>query len=97
VTGLLLSDLRAELVGLRTLADRSKSDGDALAAFDDRLDDLHARREEVAAGLDELALPAWKTRYGDDLATFEAELDALEPPVPWGSVQKALDARRPDV
>ncbi|MFB6095937.1 MAG: halo transducer protein [Haloferacaceae archaeon] len=89
--GLTLADLRAELADLRTLADRDDEEAPELAdGIEARLEELAARHEALGTRLERLAAPAWRTRYGDRLAAFEAELAAFEPPVDWGAVQTTL-------
>lgn len=113
VIGLTVADLRAELADIRAWTDRADENTDAsdtgaadesdaeaadgLDAIEARLDDVDARREALEARLDDLATPAWHDRYGDRIDGFERDLDALAPPVEWGAVERALEARRNDV
>lgn len=87
VTGLLVEDLRAELVDLRTLAD----DESSFDAHERRLTDLAARRDALATRLDDLARPAWRETHGDRVAAAADRVDSFAPPVDWGAVQTALD------
>lgn len=91
VLDLLVADLDAELADLRDLADRDDvTVPDELAAEVEALDD---RTDALAARLDELADPAWRDRFGEDVASLEAALD-LSPPVEWGAVQRLLEEHR---
>jgi chromosome segregation ATPase len=91
VLDLLVADLRAELADLRELAARDDATvPDDLAA---EIDDLQARTGALARRLDELAEPAWRERFGGDVAALEADLD-LVPPVEWGAVQTRLEEHR---
>lgn len=92
VVDLLVEDLRAELTDLRTLADREEAQvPDALG---DRVAALDRRVEELIDSLAERADPAWRDRYGDDIAAFERDLAAIDPPVDWTRVQRTFDDRR---
>jgi hypothetical protein len=94
VLSLLLADLRAELADLRTLADR---DGAPVrAGLADRLDRTEERVIGVESALDSRADPAWRDRFGDDVAAFEAALSTFEPPIEWGVVDRTLSEHRPD-
>ncbi len=87
VTGLLVEDLRAELVDLRALAD----DGSSFDTHERRLTDLAARRDALVTRLDDLARPAWRETHGDRVAAATDRVDSFDPPVDWGAVQAALD------
>ncbi|WP_115863852.1 halo transducer protein [Halorussus litoreus] len=109
VLGLLLADLRAELADLRTWAERAARDDnraadpaggrmDGLEEMDDleaRLDALGARRSGLGDRLDDLARPAWSARFGDRVASFEAETADLDPPLDWSAVESAFEEHRP--
>lgn len=94
VTELLVADLRAEAADLRNwpggVDDESRLAGVEadIDALDDRLDDLDDR-------LDDLAEPAWRDRYDDGVAAFEAALDEVSPPVDWGALQQLVEERHP--
>jgi uncharacterized protein YhaN len=100
---LLAADVRADLADVRTLAART-DDGDAAAeaaeagvGVDDlsnRLDGLDDDLATVRDRLDAAAEPAWRERHGDAIEAFEADLDGVEPPVDWATVQAALNEAR---
>lgn len=92
VLELLVDDLRAELIDLRTWADRE--DVPFRAGLDERVADVERRSEELADALAERAEPAWRDRFETDLAALERDLDGAEPPVDWERVQGALAERR---
>jgi division protein CdvB (Snf7/Vps24/ESCRT-III family) len=93
--GPLFPDLRAELADLRTWNDRDGIDAaDRTAELERRLDDLHDRWQATGDRLHDVSRPAWRERFGDRLSAFEATLDALEPPIDWGTVQAELDEHR---
>lgn len=94
VLSLLVADLRAELTDLRTWADREG--GAFRAGFAKRVESTERRVAELLDTLDERADPAWRDRFGADLAAFAEDLAAFEPPVDWDRVQGALEARRED-
>ena len=94
VLSLLLADLRAELADLRALADRA--DAPVRAGLADRLDRTEERVIGVESALDSRADPAWRDRFGGDVAAFEAALSTFEPPVEWGVVDRTLSEHRPD-
>lgn len=102
VTDALLADVGAELDDLRTWADRVDIDASARPEVKDfdalagRIDDIDDRRTRLGARLDDLARPAWRDRYGDRLADFEAAIAGFDPPVDWRAVLAELDAHRPD-
>jgi len=92
VVALLVDDLRVECTDLRALADR-----DGAAVPDDlerRVADLDRRTEALTDTLADRAEPAWRDRFGADLAAFEREIDEFDPPVDWERVQNALRERR---
>jgi len=98
VLGLLLADLRAELGDLRTLAERADRDRAGRAAeLGDRLDDLDTRQAGLGDRLEDLARPAWTDRFGDRVASFEAETADMEPPLDWSAVESAFEEHRPAV
>lgn len=70
----------------------------AVMVADARLElaDLDARQESLATRLADLARPAWCDRFGDRLAAFERDVDAVEPPVDWPELQTTLESYRPD-
>lgn len=94
VLSLLTADLRAEHRDLRVLADRS--DDPFRTELGERLDGVEERVAEVESAIDDVADPAWKERFAEDLAALDEELAAFEPPVDWGAVERALEAHRPD-
>lgn len=94
VLSLLLADLRAELADLRALADRA--DAPVRAGLADRLDRTEEHVIGVESALDSRADPAWRDRFGGDVAAFEAALSTFEPPVEWGVVDRTLSEHRPD-
>lgn len=102
VSRLLLDDLRAEVEDLRAWPDPGPDDAhgavdaDGLAALDDRLTTLDARRRSIGDRLDEHTGAGWRDRYADRLADFEAGLDEHAPPVDWGAVESLLDEHRPE-
>jgi hypothetical protein len=94
VLSLLATDLRAELQDLRAIADRLddpfRADLDAkLRAAEDRVTEA----ESLLAARDG---PACRDELGDDVAAFESALDAFDPPVEWGTVDRLLADHRPE-
>jgi len=95
VLSLLVADLREELGDLRVLAERN---GDPFRdGLTERLDGVDDRVAEVESALDALAEPAWRDRFGDDLAALDGDLAGIDPPVDWGTVDRLLEDHRPDV
>ena len=94
ILSLLAADLRAEHRDLRVLADRS--DDPFRTELGERLDGVEERVAEVESAIDDIADPAWKERFAEDLAALDEELAAFEPPVEWGAVERALEAHLPD-
>jgi len=92
VLDLLAADLRTELTDLQTWAGRE--DEPFRTGLDDRVADLEGRVEDLHDVLAEYAEPAWRDRFGDDLAAFDRDLDGFEPPVDWERVRETLAARR---
>ncbi|MBB6645146.1 halo transducer protein [Halobellus ruber] len=93
VVSLLAADLRSELRDLRAIADRT--DDPFRAGLDS---DLRAAEEQIAEAESLLATradPAWQAEFGDEIAAVEAALDAFEPPVEWGAVDRLLADHRP--
>ena len=88
VTDLLLADLRAELDDLREWAEREDDPFRESLASD--LDALRERRRGLAARLDDVARPAWVDRFDGRLS----DLDELEPPVDWGTVERTYETHR---
>lgn len=105
VIGLLVSDLRAELSGLRTWADREgetprrSENGDTAGPgeIDARIDDLRSRERALGERLETLARPRWRERFGERIAAFETDLDSFDPPIQWGRVQETLEEHRATV
>jgi hypothetical protein len=94
VLSLLIDDLRAEHRDLRVLAERN---GDPFRdGLGDRLGGVADRASGVESTLDETAEPAWRDRFAADLVAFDEDLEAFEPPVDWGAVDRTLEAHRPD-
>lgn len=92
---LLVADLRAELDGLRVLANRSDvGPSSRTDHVEGRLDTLDARITAIGRRLEDVASATWRERYGDRLAAFETAVDEFEPPVDWGQVETALEERR---
>ncbi len=91
VLDLLVADLRAELEDLRELAARD----DATVPDDLATDvaDLDDKTTALATRLDELAEPAWREEFGEDIAALAVAID-LAPPVDWGAVQQQLEEHR---
>jgi len=92
VLDLLVTDLRTELTDLRAWADREEvpfRDG-----LDERVVDLEGRIAALADTLADRGEPAWRDRFGADLAAFERELDAFDPPTDWRRVRNTLETRR---
>jgi DNA repair exonuclease SbcCD ATPase subunit len=99
VLDLLVADLRAELDDLRAWPDGEEVEGEGerearAAEMAERLDGLEERRRAVADRLETLARPAWIDRFGDRIDGFEAALEGVEPPVPWGDVRTELERHR---
>lgn len=91
VAGLLIQDLRSELVDVRTLAERQGSDeAERTGAIANRLDDVATRHDSVGERIESTAQPEWRRRYGDRLSAVEETLDRFDPPVEWGALQAAL-------
>jgi chromosome segregation ATPase len=93
---LLLADLRAELADLRAWDTREGLDDmdHSYGTLEERLDDLNERVSALGARLGTAAEPAWRERYGAHVESFEAELEGVEPPVPWGEVGTSLERHR---
>ena len=93
----LLEDLRAEMADLQTWGERADHFETWYAeSVADDLEEVAARRTDLAERLATLARPAWTDRFGDQLEDFESELDDLDSPVDWVEMQDALDAYRPE-
>lgn len=97
VLALLVEDVRAELADLEAMADREDGDPPALDDLKRRLDELDARREDVAERVDDLARADWPDRFEADRSAFAETLAEFEPPVDWGAVEEALADRRRDL
>lgn len=95
VLSLLITDLRAELADLRTLAERV--DDPFRAGLSGRLARAEERVLGLESALDSRADGSWHDRFGDDIAAFEASLAAVDPPVDWGAVDRTLAEHRPVV
>ncbi|MUW14164.1 halo transducer protein [Halorubrum sp. CBA1125] len=95
VTSLMLSDLRAELAALRTLADREGTDPPS--GIEPRLDELQARHEAVGERLADSAEPRWPERFDDQLTALDEALDGREPPVAWAEVEALVEEHCPDI
>ncbi|GAB3665547.1 halo transducer protein [Halopiger thermotolerans] len=93
VAELMLADLRAELATLREWADRE--DADRPSGVGPRLDDLAARHDATGERLAERAEPAWRERFGDQVAALEEAFGELEPPVAWDAVESVVEEHRP--
>ncbi|AXG09444.1 halo transducer protein [Haloplanus rubicundus] len=102
VARLLLDDLRAEVDDLRAWPDPGPDDAhgavdaEGLAALDDRLTGLEERWRSIDDRFDGGPAAAWRDRYGDRLADFEAALDDHAPPVDWRAVESLLGEYRPE-
>ncbi|CCQ37853.1 uncharacterized protein Nmlp_3739 [Natronomonas moolapensis 8.8.11] len=94
VAALLIADLRAELTALREWADRE--DTEQPSAVEPQLDELTTRRDRVGQRLADVADPAWRTRFGDRLGSFEDELEDVELPVEWADLEETIQRYRPD-
>ena len=95
VVSLLVADLRAERRDLRAVAERTGDPvRDILGAA---LDPAADRLETVESALAARAVPAWRDRFGADVAALEGALAPLDPPVEWGTVDRILGDHRPDV
>jgi hypothetical protein len=92
VLELLVGDLRTELTDLRTWADREGTP--FRAALDERVSDLERRLGQLTDTLADRAEPAWRERFEADLAAFERDLEAFDPPADWERVQDAFEDRR---
>ena len=93
VVSLLIADLRAELAALRTWAERV--DETPPSGIESRIDDLQASHEAVGERLDTCADPAWSTRFDEQLAALDEELERIEPPVSWLDVEAVVEEYRP--
>lgn len=98
VVALLLADLRAECADLRTWADREGVEaGDATVTLDDlgaRFDALEDRTRTLGDRLTDLAPPAWRDQFGDDVEAFDDRLADVAPPVDWAAVEATLADHR---
>jgi len=93
VVSLLIADLRAELAALRTWAER---DGETPpSGIESRIDELQASHEALGERLDTCAEPAWSTRFGEQLAALDEQLEGIEPPVSWLDVEAVVEEHRP--
>jgi chromosome segregation ATPase len=92
VLELLVTDLRTELTDLHTWADREETP--FRAALDERVADLESRVGQLTDTLADRAAPAWRERFEADLAAFDRDLAAFEPPADWERVQHTLAERR---
>jgi chromosome segregation ATPase len=91
LVGLLISDLEAELDGLRTWAEREATGSEERAdAAAERIAEIRSRWETIEERIEAVARPAWRERFADRIAAFESDLDAFDPPIDWGEVQRAL-------
>lgn len=91
---LLLTDLRAELADLRTLADRT--DAHVRTGLADRINRAEEQVTDLNSALGTHATPAWRDRFGDDIAAFDSTLNRFDPPVDWGAVDRTLAEHQPD-
>ncbi|WP_313693385.1 halo transducer protein [Halorarum halobium] len=92
VLNCVVADLRAELAELREWADRE--DEPFREALVSDVDALADRREALAAELDGLARPAWRDRFGEELAALGDELAGVDAPVDWAAVEAASETHR---
>ncbi len=93
---LLVADLRfehAELEDWEAAADTGQT---GLTTVGEHIDALEAELDRIAVRLEELGRPAWTDRFEDRLASAEADLATIDPPVAWGPVQEILDRHRPE-
>jgi len=91
VIGLLAADLRAELADLRAWPGEDTVPEGRADEAEARIDDLQAREASLGDRLDAIADPAWRDRFGAEIDDFEADLDAVDPPVDWGAVNDLLE------
>jgi len=94
VLSLLVTDLRADLADLGVLAE--PVDAPFRPGLTTRLDRTEERVLGVESALEARADRAWRDRFGDDIAAFEATLAVFDPPVDWGAVDRTLAEHRPD-
>ncbi|WP_248897872.1 hypothetical protein [Haloplanus halobius] len=99
VMSAVFAELRTDLAELESWLDRQEGDyGDELAALGAQLDSLEERHAQCSARLDETAESidgfddSW-TAVADTVASFEAAVDDLEPPVDWGEVERLLQTQ----
>lgn len=98
LVGLLVDDLETELDGLRAWANRDgTADDDRWDRLAERIAEVRDRRAELEERVKAVAQPAWRDRFDDRLAAFESDLDALEPPVDWGEVHRALQEHQAEI
>jgi len=98
LVGLLITDLRVELDGLRAWGDRENARDEARESeLEERIDGLRNQWEALDGRLDDAARPAWRERFEDRLSAFEDDLDAFEPPIDWGEVQRTLQEHRGEI
>jgi chromosome segregation ATPase len=101
VTAPLLADLRAEVDDLEELDERTGVEqgpyGGRPAEVRSRLDDVEELHGAVGERVDDLGDDGWRERHGESLASLDATLADVEPPVDWATVQAALDQRRDDI
>lgn len=93
--GPVVRDLRAELVTIREWPG-TDGDSDRATAAADRLDDLEARWRDLETRLDEAAEPDWQDLCGEDVASLEASLADIDPPVDFGEVGAVLEQYLPE-
>lgn len=98
VLGLFVDDLRAELADLREWADRDGEDVEARASgVEARIEEFDEQVADTGDRLDTVGRPTWRDRFGEELASFESELDSFESPVPWDDVRSTLESHVADV
>jgi DNA repair exonuclease SbcCD ATPase subunit len=97
LVGLLVADLETELDGLRTWTKREGSASTDLDDLAERIETVRDRWEAIDGRIDAAARPAWRERFDDQLAAFENDLDAFDPPVDWAEVQRTLEEHQAEI
>lgn len=92
VLDLLVTDLRAELADLRTLAERRE--GSVPEALARRVAALDREVAVLTTRLTDRAEAAWRERFADELTAVRDGLAGLAPPVDWGRVETVASEQR---
>lgn len=95
VVSLMIADLRAELVALRTWAEREG--GTPPSEIESRLDEIQTSHEIVGEQLTAGAEPEWLERFDNQLTALDEALKAMEPPIAWAEVEAVAEEHLPAI